>query len=292
MVANAGVISLAGGAFDNNNNALANSGEISGYGTLRSGGLSNSGSMTLTGGTTTVNGDVTNQAGGTIEVAHNPAIFTGDVVNEGMVKTTNTTVTFAGGYTENGVFISDPSNNYFADVTIGSSGYWTGGVGDNFYISGNFVNNSLLNTLWNTGAASLFFNGAGDQNLYLAGSDLGTLYSGYSNNFAWGEFSLDSGTSIHLFDGNSDPTAALYVGLFELGDGLTQLGSIYSDYNIYYDPNAAGNAYLGGQQYALNGSGFLLPAAVPIPPAVWLFCSGLLGLVGVARRHDRPSSRV
>lgn len=27
------------------------------------------------------------------------------------------------------------------------------------------------------------------------------------------------------------------------------------------------------------------PAAVPVPPAVWLFASGLLGLVGVARRR-------
>jgi hypothetical protein len=26
--------------------------------------------------------------------------------------------------------------------------------------------------------------------------------------------------------------------------------------------------------------------AVPIPPAVWLFGSGLLGLIGVARRRD------
>jgi hypothetical protein len=25
-------------------------------------------------------------------------------------------------------------------------------------------------------------------------------------------------------------------------------------------------------------------AAVPLPAAVWLFCSGLLGLVGIARR--------
>jgi len=27
-----------------------------------------------------------------------------------------------------------------------------------------------------------------------------------------------------------------------------------------------------------------LPAVIPIPPAVWLFGSGLLGLVGIARR--------
>jgi hypothetical protein len=28
--------------------------------------------------------------------------------------------------------------------------------------------------------------------------------------------------------------------------------------------------------------------AVPVPAAVWLFGSGLLGLIGVARRHRQP----
>jgi hypothetical protein len=41
---------------------------------------------------------------------------------------------------------------------------------------------------------------------------------------------------------------------------------------------------LGDKSYALNGLGFLMPAAVPIPPSVWLFGSGLLGLIGIARR--------
>ena len=288
MSANAGTVNLTGGTFDNNNHALTNTGQISGYGTLRTGGLSNQGSMTLTGGTTTVNGNLTNAAAANLKVAYNPAIFTGNVVNQGTVKTTQTTVTFAGSYTENGVFISDPSNNYFTDVVIGANGYWTGGAGDNFFISGNFVNNSLQNLLWNTDAASLFLNGSGLQNLYLAGSDLGALFSGYNNNFSWGEFSLGSGVSAHLWDGNANSGAALYVGQVDLGGGLGQLANIYSDYNIYYNPNAAGNSYLGGLKYALNGAGFLAPA-VPIPPAVWLFGSGLLGLVGIARRKARPT---
>jgi hypothetical protein len=64
MAANAGVINLTGGTFDNNNNPLDNTGQISGYGTFRTGGLSNSATMTLSGGTTTVQGDVTNQDSG------------------------------------------------------------------------------------------------------------------------------------------------------------------------------------------------------------------------------------
>ena len=263
---------------------MTNNGQISGYGTVRTGGLTNNSNMTLTGGTTTVNGDVNNAASATMEIAYTPAIFTGPVVNNGTVKTTNTTVTFAGGYTENGTYISDPSSNYFTNVTIGASGYWTGGAGDKFFISGNFVNNSTQNTLWNTYAASLILNGSGSQNLYLAGSDLGAVNAGYQDNFSWADFSLAAGDSLNVFDGNSDPNAALYVGGFSLGGGLDQLTSINSDYNIYYNPNVAGNAYLGGKTYALNGSGYLIPAVVPLPPALWLFGSGLLGLIGIARR--------
>ena len=36
---------------------------------------------------------------------------------------------------------------------------------------------------------------------------------------------------------------------------------------------------------ALFGLSSPAPAAVPLPAAVWLFGSGLLGLVGVARRR-------
>src|SRR5208282_3073833 len=43
LAANKGTINLTGGVFDNNSFALSNSGQISGYGTLRSGGLTNHG---------------------------------------------------------------------------------------------------------------------------------------------------------------------------------------------------------------------------------------------------------
>ncbi len=286
LATNDGVINLTGGTFDNNNHALNNAGQISGYGTIRTSGLTNNGSMTLSGGTTTVNGNVTNAAGKTLTVAYNPAIFTGNVVNNGTFKTTSTTVTFAGSYTENGVFHSDPSNNYFTNLTINSSGYLLGGVGDNWFVSGNFLNYSLQNTLWNTGASSLSLDGTGSQQLLLAGANLGTSRAGYLNNFAWGSFSLASGESLTIGDGNSTPGAALYVGLFELGGGLPQLSDIVSNYNIYYDPTLAGNAYLGGKDYALNGTGQLMAvSSVPLPPAVWLFGSGLVGLFAIGRRR-------
>ena len=61
LAANAGLIALTGGAFDNNNVALANSGRIEGYGTLRTGGLTNTGTISV-GGSLDVIGAVTNSS--------------------------------------------------------------------------------------------------------------------------------------------------------------------------------------------------------------------------------------
>jgi hypothetical protein len=40
----------------------------------------------------------------------------------------------------------------------------------------------------------------------------------------------------------------------------------------------------GSPKVILTNFGTSLPSAVPIPPALWLFGSGLLGLIGIARR--------
>jgi len=53
-----------------------------------------------------------------------------------------------------------------------------------------------------------------------------------------------------------------------------------------YDINYYG-WIVGNAQNSLTGDerAFLLtPTAVPLPPALWLFGTGLLGLIGVARR--------
>ena len=105
LAANAGIINLTGGTYDNSGHALNNTGQISGWGIFRTGGsgLDNNGSITFSGGTTTVNGPVTNENGKTITVAYNPAIFTGLVTNTGTgtFNVINTTVVFAGGSTGN-----------------------------------------------------------------------------------------------------------------------------------------------------------------------------------------------
>jgi len=136
ITTSSGLINLQGGTFDNNGIPINNTGQISGFGTIRTGGLANNGSMTLTGGFSTVNGAVFNSAAKQIKIAYNPALFTGAVTNNGTFKTTSTTVTFSGSYTENGTFISDPSDNYFFDVFLNAPGSWTGGAGDRFFVKG------------------------------------------------------------------------------------------------------------------------------------------------------------
>jgi autotransporter-associated beta strand protein len=68
LATNAGLIALTGGAFDNNNLAITNTGRIEGYGTVRTGGLTNNGTISVAGaldvlGPVTNNGSVTTASG-------------------------------------------------------------------------------------------------------------------------------------------------------------------------------------------------------------------------------------
>ena len=38
--------------------------------------------------------------------------------------------------------------------------------------------------------------------------------------------------------------------------------------------------------FTYNYDLLLTPTAIPVPAAAWLFCSGLIGLVGVAKRNN------
>ncbi len=124
LAANAGIISLTGGTFDNGGNPLNNTGQISGWGIFRTGGtgLDNNGSITFSGGLTTVNGPVTNENGKTIVVAYNPAIFTGLVTNagSGTFNVISTTVTFAGGSSGNVPAFANAGGAAFAKAGSGA----------------------------------------------------------------------------------------------------------------------------------------------------------------------------
>jgi hypothetical protein len=146
LATNFGTIDLAGGTFDNNNKPLFNQGQISGYGLLAIGGLTNASgrTITFTGGFTSVNGDVANSAGATLRAALSPVLFTGNVVNNGVIKVTGAPtniVTITGAYSGSGAYLSDPADNYFlSDVNVSAGGLVSGAVGDRFFIAGTYVN--------------------------------------------------------------------------------------------------------------------------------------------------------
>ena len=204
LAANYGTINLTGGVFDNNSFALSNSGEISGYGTLRTGGLTNHATITLTGATSTVNGPVTNASGGSISVSYNPAIFTGAVVNNGFVKSTGTTVTWAGGFTNNAIYLSDPAVNYFSSLANDAGGLLKGGNGDQFIVTGPFTNAGQIDL---GGASTMVVqSGAG-----LLAQSSGTLEMGTAATLSAGTVAIDGGTL--LADGpGGEITANLVYG--------------------------------------------------------------------------------
>jgi hypothetical protein len=274
---NAGVINLSGGTFDNNNSALSNTGQISGFGTLRTGGLSNDGTITFTGGFTTINGDVTNLKNRQLRVAYNPALFTGTVTNGGTFKNTATTITFAGEYHENGTYISDPADNYFNNVNIAPTGAWVGGKGDRFFVSGDFRNQSTNSIQWDTAAAELHLLAGSGDILAINGRDLGISFDGYANNFAWGTLSLAAGRSLTLIDADSTPGGAVYVDYLDLQGGLAQIAAITGNgLSVYYDLGNPDNAYLDGKSYSLAGGGSIAPVPEPVGILMGIIAAPLL----------------
>ncbi len=277
LATNAGTLTLTGGTFDNNNQAISNTGRITGWGSFSGGTLTNNNLITFTGGFSTINANVTNAAGKQIRVAYNPALFTGNVTNSGIFKNTSTTITFAGTYTENGTFISDPADNFFSSVNIGEAGAWVGGIGDRFFISGDLLGSPTGKTSWQTKDAELHLIGGVNHRLSLPGNDFGRDFAGYDNNFAWGILTLDPADHLTL-QGNG----ALYVGELRLAD-LDQLQNITSDgSNIYYDLGNPANSYLNGQTYALSGGGQIAP--VPEPASIIFESLTALLMLGSRRR--------
>ncbi len=298
LAANNGKISLMGGTVDNGGHSMTNNGQITGYGTLRTGGLTNNNKVLLAGGPSTVDGSVTNASAGSIEVAYGHAIFNDDVVNDGLFKTTEASVSFVGDFTNNGTYFSDPSINTFSgDYTVNASGDIVGGEGDVFQFLGDFYNSSEQNESWNTREARIEFLTGTDNihNMTLAGGDLGANLGGFVDNFAWGLMDI-AANILNLGDGNSESGAAFYVGgvlgLDISGDAITNI--IGNGYNIYYLAGLDENGYLGGLNYDLQGGGQLIAVSgdvmpTPIPGAIWLFGSAIFAMAGYRRKQLRGS---
>ena len=237
LATNAGIINLTGGTFDNNGHALNNAGQISGYGTFRFGGtgLTNNASVTFSGGTSTINGNVTNQSGQKITVANNPAIFTGNVVNNGTFKATNTTVTFAGTYT--GGFTSDPSTEVFqSNVTVPAGSSMTGGPGDQYYMSdGTFANHGTFN---NGGLLQSSDPTTNSGSFTESGTQVWSLDTSFSNTAGTATFASDAGSALSSPLSINDTAGSVAFGSTQhlaslaISSGATTTASTSSPRNV------------------------------------------------------------
>lgn len=271
----AGTLSVSGGTVTAS--AILNHDQFTFTGGTINADITNSNRMDIGGaGSRTIHGDVLNELGATLKVTGDPGT---------PAPGFGTVVTYSGTATNFGTWISDPVHQIFNDLINGSTGVMSGVAGDKITILGDFTNNSEEAVAWETSLVALAFEGSGPHQFSVASEDVGSAREGYDDNFAWGALSLGTGVALELLDGNPlNAGAALYVGLFELADGIGQLASITGNIDIFYDAALAGNGYLAGGSYALGGGGFL-QAVVPGPSSAWLFVSGIIGLIPVARKR-------
>ncbi len=302
VVENGGTFNQSGGNFGMAYLRVSDNGRVNlSNGTLQAWEVLNNGTLTYSGGKlqilpvpgnpgTLVNALTNN--GTTVLTGNGTRTVDGNVVNNGTFKTTQTTAVYTGTFTNNGAYISKHATQYFNDIVIGGTGYLVGQHSDKFYVSGDFTNQSTMNTAWNTSHSYLGFVDGVDliHSLDLAGQDLGSAMSGYSDNFSWGTLDL-TGEDLYLFDGNDTAGGALYVrdilGL-EISDHLISNVFGIDGLNVYYMANLKENDYLGGLLYDLSGGGHLVPVggntSVPEPTTLLCLGLGLIGLMGLEKK--------
>jgi fibronectin-binding autotransporter adhesin len=230
--------------------------------TLRFGtGLANQGSVGFSFGTSDVFGDVDN-TGTVIQSGSGNLTFYDDFINNGTVQTSiGSNVVFFGSVSGAGSYVGSGAIFFEGDLSPGNSPALVNMGGD-----------MTLGTNAHT-------------TMELGGLLRGDEYDAFD---IGGILTLDGELGIELYDLNS--------GLFApgLGDSfdLFMADIILGDFDLL--TLAALDIDLGWQLDFLTdeiGSTdvvrlSVVASAVPVPPAVWLFGSGLLGLIGVARRRQ------
>ncbi len=125
------------------------------------------------------------------------------------------------------------------------------------------------------------------------GLQVGDTISG-TNLIRGGSVIYDVNSALPASDGTYNPTTSLYLSQGPAPLAVTTWNTTADGTGLGIDDGIAGSPMLTNPFPGLNvnfdiGSGNSLHvtavSAVPIPAAAWLFGSGLLGLIGVARRN-------
>lgn len=99
---------------------------------------------------------------------------------------------------------------------------------------------------------------------------------------------VDNFMSLFGTTGTASSTSTGSLGIYD--DGYLRITGVTSPYDATLDDSLYSPEYYYDYDYARDNDGhgmgtFLVrTSVVPIPPAIWLFGSGLIGLIGVARR--------
>jgi hypothetical protein len=301
-----GNISLA---YDNGSGTSRGTYALTG-GTLNVGGniVNGSGSSTFTinGGTLNVGGIVLGDDGHNLN--HSDSIFT--LSGTGSLTADYESIGPAASFPNGrGIFTQSGGTHTVTDLSIGSVGTYnlSGGT----LHAGNISVNSAGNFNFNGGRLAVgTFNGSLSNNggTLAPGNSPGTTnINGNYTQSALGVYAVDiggllAGTEHDVLNvsGTATLDGTLNISVIDLGSGLftPHLGDsfdiltadlIQGSFSLFtlaaLDPGLKWDINYLTDAIGTTDVVRLSVDAVPVPPAVWLFGSGLLGLVAVARRH-------
>lgn len=185
---NTGTINLTNATIDDAADTLTNAGTISGSAFFNTS-LVNSSVINLFGAAVRVSGTVTNASSGNIHITKIQAVFDGFMDDAGSIKTTGAIARYLGGASVSGSYVSDPSSNFFSDLTITGGGQVSSGqpdtstgASDLFVVSGNLANTSTVAS--DTSGAQLEFQGAASHEV--------------TGSFSFSSLIVDAGSAVTL----------------------------------------------------------------------------------------------
>jgi T5SS/PEP-CTERM-associated repeat protein len=261
---NSGEINLSSGTarFDQDL-TNASGGVIAGRGTLiADAGLTNDGDLNLSGGTTDIFGNVNNTGtGGIIVTGGSTTTLFDDLVHNGTDK----------------IRVTEGSQLVIFGTASGDGSYE--GLGDLWFEGGLSPGNSPAQV---STAGNATYGLDSSNVMEIAGLARGTEYDAFD---VGNTLTLAGELNVELLDLFTPQlgdifdlfTAKTIAGEFDLLSLAALGGGLGWQLDVLVDA-------IGGITDVVRLS--VVNSAVPVPAAVWLFCSGLLGLIGMARRRQ------